>query len=147
MGQFDNIPGVSVVDSSNAEAYGQSIWDMYNQRQRDFFGNEARYSDRPSIAAKQDRGREAVVPNFFSKMLGDIAAENPGMEYGSQDFWKQWHDKEGTYPDTYEGKTTLGVGALHPYWDMETIFNMMMEGRPIFKNKEEFLQSRQENAK
>jgi hypothetical protein len=145
MGQFDNIPGVSVSDSSMTEEYGQSIWDMYNQRQRDFFGNEARYS--PSIAAKQDRGRESIVPKFFSNMLRDIAAENPGMEYGSQDFWKQWHEKEGTYPDADEGKDTIGVGALHPYWDMETIFNMMMEGRPIFKNKEEFLQSRQENAK
>ena len=137
-----NQPGVSVVDEAKIQAQGQSIWDMYNQRQRDFFGNEWKHD--PSIAAKQDREREAVVPKFFSKMLGDIAAENPGMEYGGQDFWKQWHEKEGTYPDMYEGKDTLDVGALHPYWDMETIFNMNMEGLPIFNKKEDFLKARQD---
>ena len=134
-----NKPGVSVIDSSMTEEYGQSIWDMYNQRMRDIHGGSR------STGSKTDR----IVPTFFYEMLQDIAVENPDIKYGGPDFWEQWHEKEGELDSKYdaEGRDTLSAGALHPYRDMETIFNMMIQGRPIFKKKEEYLKDYWENAK
>ena len=39
------------------------------------------------------------------------------------------------------------ISISNPYRDMETIFNMMIQGRPIFKKKEEYLKDYWENAK